>query len=259
MRRYGERGPIVLLECGLALMSSCWGWLAPELARFCRVIAYDRAGLGWSDERDSARDAQTIGWELASLLVSLGVNEPVVLLGHSMGAMFTRALLQFRPGCARALVWLDPAHPEQIRRRGIQRRMRNLVFSIEAAQLLATKGVPAIEVPLTGHLKSLPEAEFRALRGFLKNPRHLRASAREARAWPISAEQLRGTALFGLPLLLISAGKNALPGWDSLQVDLAALSPGAEQRVFSRMSHISMLANREHALQIAGEIRGFLG
>ena len=29
--------------------SALWAWVQPEVAKFARVVAYDRAGLGWSD------------------------------------------------------------------------------------------------------------------------------------------------------------------------------------------------------------------
>lgn len=44
----GSGGPTVVLETGLGGMSSAWGWIQPEAARFGRVVSYDRAGLGWS-------------------------------------------------------------------------------------------------------------------------------------------------------------------------------------------------------------------
>jgi pimeloyl-ACP methyl ester carboxylesterase len=258
VRRFGENGPLILLECGLTMMSACWGWIAPELGGFARVIAYDRAGLGWSDEREGLRDARTLAEELASLLAALGIEERLFLVGHSMGAMCNRSLLRLRPERVKAMIWLDPAHPEQIHKRGIRRRMRHLIFYIEAAQLLATSGVPAIEVPLVRHLDGLPAPDYHALRRFLRNPRHLRTSAREARAWETSAEFFRAESTATVPLLVLSARKNALPGWDALQRELAGFSTQSRHLTFPEMSHISMLANREHATRVVAEIRGFL-
>jgi pimeloyl-ACP methyl ester carboxylesterase len=258
VRRFGESGPLLLLECGLTMMSSCWGWLAPELAKFARVVTYDRAGLGWSDERDVLRDARSLAEELVALLAAMRCEENLILLGHSMGAICNRAFERLDAGRVGGFVWLDPAHPDQINRRGIRRRMRNLVFYIEAAQLLASKGVPAIELPLMRHWVTLPADDFRAVRCFLRNPRHLRASAREARAWDRSSPFLAEQNLGGKPLLLISAQKNALPGWAGLQQDQAKLSSQTQHFSFPEMSHISMLANREHAMRVAGEIRDFV-
>jgi pimeloyl-ACP methyl ester carboxylesterase len=260
VRRYGESGPVMLLECGLTMMSSCWGWLAPELSRFARVITYDRAGLGWSTAREGLRDALQIAADLRLVLESLRVS-PAVLVGHSMGAIFNRAFLEAgarEMANVRAVVWLDPAHPEQFERPGIRRRVRNFIFYIEAARLLATANAPAIEVPLLRHLDGLPALEFRALRRFLRTSVHLRTSAREARSWQTAAEALRGTTLGDLPLLVLSGGKNTLPEWAVLQEDLARLSTRARHETYPQMSHISMLARREHAIEAAAAARRFL-
>jgi pimeloyl-ACP methyl ester carboxylesterase len=257
VRRLGERGPTIILECGLTMMSSCWGWILPEVATFSRVIAYDRAGLGWSSAREGPRGAGEIALELARLLETLSVKEPVILVGHSLGAIFNQAFLRVRAASAQAMIWLDPAHPAQWHRPGIRRRMRNLVLYLEAAQLLASQRVPAIEIPLIRHLNMLPEQDFAVLRRFFRDPTHLRTSAREARAWETAAPCVSAD-IDSLPVLMISARKNALPGWDVLQRELAGLSPWIRHLTFSEMSHLSMLANREHAKKVVAQIRAFL-
>src|SRR3954469_5769154 len=42
-------GPAVVLEAGMGSFSSNWYWVQQDLAATMRVVAYDRAGLGWSD------------------------------------------------------------------------------------------------------------------------------------------------------------------------------------------------------------------
>jgi pimeloyl-ACP methyl ester carboxylesterase len=258
VRRWGARGPLVLLECGLTLMSACWAWIAPELSGFARVVAYDRAGLGWSTPREEPRDAPRLARELFECLEAAAPGEQVVLCGHSMGAMINRAFFQAHPARVKAFVWLDPAHPVQVRRRGIRRRMRNLVFWIEAAQLLAVRGLPAMEIPLFSHWDRLPDADFRTLRRFLRNPAHLRTCAREERAWEASADALHGDGSADLPLLMISGQKNSLPGWNDVQAELATFSSRTVRRTFTAMSHVSMLARPEHAKIVVAEIADFL-
>ena len=102
-------------------MSSCWGWIAPELQKFGTVLAYDRAGLGWSEEREGLRDARQIGAELGALLKAMELRGEIVLVGHSMGAFYNLAFMQQHPGIISSLVWLDPTHPDQLPR---SRRMR---------------------------------------------------------------------------------------------------------------------------------------
>ena len=45
----GGGSPTVILDSGLPDSSLSWYRVQPEIAKFTRVCAYDRAGLGWSD------------------------------------------------------------------------------------------------------------------------------------------------------------------------------------------------------------------
>lgn len=51
-------GPTVVLEGGFGAFSAWWGWIAPHLARAATVVAYDRAGLGWSEPAPGPCDAE---------------------------------------------------------------------------------------------------------------------------------------------------------------------------------------------------------
>ena len=46
--------PTVILEAGMASFSSNFAWVQQELEQVTRVVAYDRAGLGWSDSGSKA-------------------------------------------------------------------------------------------------------------------------------------------------------------------------------------------------------------
>src|SRR5436305_13737097 len=52
-----KTGPTVLLDAGMVSFSPNWAWVQPEVAKVTRVVAYDRAGLGWSDPGPRPRDA----------------------------------------------------------------------------------------------------------------------------------------------------------------------------------------------------------
>ena len=256
VRRFGEgRGPTIVMENGLTMMSSCWAWLGAELGKFANVIGYDRAGLGWSDSREGLRDAGQIADELYGLLQTMNISPPVVLLGHSMGSLINRAFHRVHPTDTSAFVWLDPAHPDLVPR---SRRMRGFFFFLEFAHLLAGRGFQTVTLPLVAHLKGLPESDFAAIKFFLKSAGHLRASVREARAWKASAEQVRSQSLGNVPLLVVTAQKNALGGWANYQRELAALSTNTKHITFTDMSHLSMLAQREQVVRVGSEVRTFL-
>jgi hypothetical protein len=61
-----------------------------------------------------------------------------------------------------------------------------------------------------------------------------------------------------MPLLIISAQKNALRKWGDYQKELAALSVRSKQMTFSDVSHLSMLAHREHAVRVVKQIEEFV-
>lgn len=256
VRRFeGGAERTILLEAGLTMMSSCWGWLAPELAKTATVLAYDRAGLGWSDEREGLRAAKQIADELTALLEVMQPKGELVLVGHSMGAMFNRAFLKQHPHRAVRLIWLDPTHPAQLAR---SRRMQAFFFFLEVAHLLAARNLPSITLRIVPHLSGLPKLDFQALDLFLKSARHLKTTAMEARAAKQSGEYLRGNTLGTTPLLVISAQKNALRNSARYQKELAALSSNSRHVTFTDMSHLSMLAQQEHCRRVANEIISFL-
>jgi len=65
--------PTVVLEAGMASMSANWAWVRADLGRDGRVVAYDRAGLGWSDDGTGAMDAATSAADLHAALGAAGV------------------------------------------------------------------------------------------------------------------------------------------------------------------------------------------
>lgn len=251
-RRWGTPTdlPPVILECGLTMMSSCWGWIAPELGRYTEVMAYDRAGLGWSEEREGIREAVAIRSELIGLLETIGFARPWVLAGHSMGALLHRALALEKPDWCRAFIFLDPAHHRQMSwNRSVRRRMRNFFLLLEGINLLASRGLPTVTLPLEAAAHHLPEPDRQHLLSWFRNPRHLRTTVREARAWQETSHLVESSQLASIPLLILSAQKHPLPGWEEMQHDLLSLSSDSQQVTFTDASHLSMLTQRDHALR----------
>jgi pimeloyl-ACP methyl ester carboxylesterase len=66
----------VVLESGLGEMSSSWARIAPAVAPYTRVCAYDRAGQGWSDDAARPQDGLAIARDLHTLLAVAGERAP---------------------------------------------------------------------------------------------------------------------------------------------------------------------------------------
>src|SRR5215203_4345498 len=75
--------PTVILEGGAGLGSATWAWVQPRVAERTRVVAYDRAGVGWSDRGPEPRDGRQIATELHTALEAAAIGGPYVLVGHS--------------------------------------------------------------------------------------------------------------------------------------------------------------------------------
>jgi len=72
----GESGPTVILDAGSQSASVQWGWVQPRVARFARVVSYDRPGTGWSDAPPEPLGARRLAEDLHRALGEAGVEGP---------------------------------------------------------------------------------------------------------------------------------------------------------------------------------------
>jgi pimeloyl-ACP methyl ester carboxylesterase len=103
----GQGEPVVLLESAIAASSVSWARVQPEVARFTRVIAYDRAGLAWSDAATEPRTIASMCEEMRRLLATIGnaTPAPAVLVGHSFGALLCLAFTVRNPVWCAVWYW----------------------------------------------------------------------------------------------------------------------------------------------------------
>ncbi len=65
----GTGSPTVILESGLGTGGTLdWTLVHDEIAGFTRTCAYDRAGIMWSDPKDTPQDAAAVTEDLHALL-----------------------------------------------------------------------------------------------------------------------------------------------------------------------------------------------
>jgi pimeloyl-ACP methyl ester carboxylesterase len=109
----GKGNYTIVLEAGGASNHQCWKAVDTTLAKFARVISYDRPGYLRSEICDKPRDAITIAQELKQALDLTGNKPPYILVGWSMGGSFARVFCGLYPETVAGLVLIDPA-PEEI-------------------------------------------------------------------------------------------------------------------------------------------------
>ena len=109
MRIEGQGSPTVVLEIGLGGPLEEWDMVQTEVARFAKVVAYDRIG---AVDTKSSLTGEEIAHELHAALKNAGVQPPYVLVGQSLGGVYNRIFASLYPEEVAGMVLLDPTQEE---------------------------------------------------------------------------------------------------------------------------------------------------
>lgn len=253
----GSGFPTVVLETGLGGMSAAWGWIQPETAKFCRVVSYDRAGLGWSGEDTAPKTAVQAAQRLHYALLRSCIPPPYVLVGHSMGGLFIRVFTDLYPDKVAGMLLLDAVHPDQhLRSAAINTHMRSGFRFLKAVPTLTRLGYVRLARLFNAWIEGLPLRQAAEAQAFLSTYRHLKTTCDESQAWETFCTEVRGTGGLGdIPLAVVTAGSDVLPGQPELQRELATLSSDSIHLVVREADHVSLVTHREHALSVVEAIR----
>jgi len=233
----GSGSPAVVLQAGLGASSASWGRIALAVAATTTVCTYDRAGHGRSDEAAAPQDGVALATDLHTLLDRAGVPGPYVLVGHSSGGPYVRVFAGRYPDDVAGMVLLDaqpadafaalPAYP------GFYATFRTV----------ATLSPSLARVGLLGPLLGLSPNESTA------------AAARGARdefiVLPTVLQQSSTlTSIGDRPLIVVTAGAEADPGWVAAQESMPRLSTASVHRILTTATHNSLVSGVDTAASI---------
>jgi pimeloyl-ACP methyl ester carboxylesterase len=108
-------GPCALvLDAGGGFDSSYWTSLTPQLASAtgCKVITYDRAGVGASDEATGPWNVVAASHDLAAVMSAARATHDVILVSHSLAGEIAFYLAKEHPQWLRGAVLVDANVPE---------------------------------------------------------------------------------------------------------------------------------------------------
>ena len=248
-------GPTVVLEAGMGSFSPNWYWVQSELAPALRVVAYDRAGLGWSERGTAPRDADTLAVELHTALQAAGVPGPYVLAGHSFGGLYVRIFAAQYPDEVAGMVLIDStgAHlpastsaqswgPDDILARGS-------VLASTSARL----GVGRL-FGLAGY-GSLPPQSADEVRAKIATSTSLRSTIDEFLQATASEHEAAALTDFGdKPLVVLTAGSGNDAAWMKAQDQTATLSTNSVHRVAQGATHPDLILKQQDAALTAQAI-----
>lgn len=219
MRGEDKGGPTVVLDPGLGQASLAWELVAPEVAKFTRVVAYDRAGYAWSESGPVPRAAGRLAEELQKLLKNAGIPGPYVLVVHSMSGLTARLFAARFPEETAGMVLVDTVHEDlwSCEPRifdhyfgSLARRFRLLVPVVYLGLLRLVVQFGFTNAILPGFVTQQP-ANIRPtlLTGYLSG-KNFAAAVAEADGLKAGAEQVRETLAAGSPadlsLVVLSHG-----------------------------------------------------
>ena len=263
----GEGGPTVLLDSALAGSSLSWSEIQPEVARFTKVLSYDRAGFGWSDPSPHPRTLHHMTLELCELLSKADVEGPFILVGHSYGGWMAQLMASRHPDLVAGLVLVDTPHPrEWVEPDNAQRaRVARGARTARLAAFGARFGVMRAFLQL-GRFRSSSEhnrvalllgktpASIRPqLRSFWVRRTTLEALASQIENAPESAASLvaETTSLGDIPLVVLTAADPSPQRLED-QLSTVALSRSGRHVIAETSEHWIPLEEAELVVQISG-------
>jgi pimeloyl-ACP methyl ester carboxylesterase len=131
-RGQATASPTVILESGAFGSAADWDLVLDDLAKGGRACAYDRAGVGRSPPRSGGQDVTAIAQELKALLDQIGEGRPVILVGHSNGALYAETFAALWPERVAGLLYIngvtsdDLDYPDLLHDLTVERRLADL-------------------------------------------------------------------------------------------------------------------------------------
>jgi pimeloyl-ACP methyl ester carboxylesterase len=232
----GEGEPAVVIIPALADNVLQWVPILEGVAAETQAVAYDRAGVGWSEPPPRwKRTPDLMAADLHALLRAASIPPPYVLVGHSIGGVIARRFYAQKPGLTAGILLIDSSHENQAKRfdaahwrKGTFAHAR--VIAARQARVLGARRL-AVRLGLAPDLKAdlgsgVPPEYEDAERAIMLSTRQRRTMVREM----LMMVRLRDAPphLHTVPLTVLTALKKhdpaLLAAWLQMQDELAALS-----------------------------------
>jgi pimeloyl-ACP methyl ester carboxylesterase len=270
----GQGIPTVLLEPALGGFALQYSHIQSEASAFTRVLAYDRAGQGWSDVSPKPRTPVNMAGELKALLGRLDLQPPYVLVGHSFGGLLARFYAGFHPEDVAGVILVDSSDVEQYDSfPNLDKMVRQTAMGVRLLKIVSQLGLgkQLTKLSMGSAAKVLPKEDLNTFITVASQPKHhetLLAEFSQHRFYFGPQSEVPRT-LGDTPLIVVTAG-NSVSGKgkfgvmtiDQLneshqrwQKKLIQLSSQAEQFIIPTATHLSILTQPEYVAQVADAIR----
>jgi len=236
----GTGGPTVVMDAGLGGYCLDWSLVQPKIVKFTRVITYDRAGYGWSDESPRERTSENAMKELHAMLHNASVPAPYVLVGQSLGGVNVRLFAMMYPDEVAGIVLVDSSHELQIEK--LPKINHPVYFKPAVAVMLSKLGI--VRRFTSYFINTDNFAKYSSIQKMYNSQKlttkFVRTMTYEFSNFEQSLDQLKKTGghLGDKPLTVLTAGKQANKVWPTLQADLVTKSTQGKQIIVKASGHM---------------------
>lgn len=240
LQEMGQGSPLVILESGIAASSLSWRTVQTGIARFTRVISYDRAGLGWSDPATAPLTLGRLVGDLRALLHAAKLPPPYVLVGHSFGALIVRSYAGRYADEVSGIVLVDPLRPDEwnpisaeqrrMLARGVKLSRRGAVLArigvvgwCLQSLLAGSRWLPkvvggaasgrglTVMKRLAGEVGKMPREVWPLVAAHWSNPKSFLGMAAHLETLADNALEISGAPPLDIPTIVLTRGQSAAP------------------------------------------------
>src|SRR6218665_3218990 len=112
-KKEGKGNCTIVFESGLGGDYLHWQEIQKKLSKNHTTIAYDKAGIMWSDPSEKIT-LRRYADDLKSLLEQTNCPKPYILVGHSFGGITPRLFIKENAKDLAGIVFVDVSHPKQL-------------------------------------------------------------------------------------------------------------------------------------------------
>lgn len=152
-------GPTVVVIHGAGDSSYSWLHIRNEVAKFARIVTYDRPGIGSSDPGPAPDAARSIA-ELRTLLERAGIPGPYVFVGHSLGGLFARLYAIRYPDEVAGMVLVDSTHEFLLQDAKFLKTMAAIGSLAKVSKVIARFGILRFLGNVLGVMPMYPERRY---------------------------------------------------------------------------------------------------
>jgi len=227
----GSGKPNVVLINGGSGPIEGWMKILPEISKISSVFSYNRFGVSGSDKPKEEQDGITIVETLREALTMVGFEPPLLLVGHSLGGLYTNLYARRYPEEVAGIVFIESSHPNdmilnQYQGKGVKiiNKLFSMFDSFSSYKKYNEENFVQKTIDQINRMDSFPEIPVYVITGFKEN----RMMPKEARKIRIQ-NQMELLSLSNNSKQIIAKNSGHFPQLTEPNVVIEAIKECAEQ------------------------------